>query len=72
MRLRLDSPWSRIDPRSVIGVVRPAGQEAVQRLAAKGLVVWTSGEGKDEGVMLVRRPADGKPPPYPRGSGLSA
>lgn len=63
-RLGLDSPWSDRS-LSVIGVAHPARQQAVMRLAKQGLVVWSWGEGKDTGIMLVRRPADGKPPRYP-------
>lgn len=65
-RLGLDTTWSDRS-QSVIGVVRPAGQQAVQRLAARGLVTWSWGEGKEAGVMLVRRPADGRTPRYPTG-----
>jgi len=64
-RLGLDSPWAGRS-MAVIGVVRPAGQAAVQRLAQRGLVTWCWGDGKDAGVMLVRRPADGRTVPYPR------
>lgn len=70
-RLGLDSPWAD-RTTSVIGVVRPAGQTAVQRLAQRGLVTWSWGEGKDRDVMMVRRPADGRSPRRPSGGGLIA
>lgn len=59
----------------VIGVIRPAGQAAVLSLTKKGLVTWSWGAGKDAGVMLVRKAADGRPPRYPGaplGGGLRA
>lgn len=67
-RLGLDSPWADKSV-SVIGVIRPSGQAAVMRLADRGLVSWCWGEGKDAGVMLVRRGADGRTRPYPLGGG---
>ncbi len=70
-RLGLDSPWGDRSMK-VIGVIRPTGQAAVQRLAERGLVSWSWGDGKDAGVMLVRRPEHGRPRPYPRGPGLIA
>lgn len=57
---------------TLIGVVRPTGQEAVLRLTKRGVVTWSWGDGKDAGCMMVRRAADGKPPPYPHGSGMRA
>jgi hypothetical protein len=63
----------RISDGSLAGVVRPAGQAAVMRLHKRGLVTFHWGAGKDEGVMLVRKAPDGRPPPYPtRGGGAVA
>lgn len=68
MRLGIEDttpkPWAA---GCEIGVVRPAGQEAVLRLVKRGLVNFHMGEGKDAGVMLVRAAASGVAPPYPRG-----
>lgn len=56
----------RLEGMACIGVAVPERIAAARRLEAKGLVVCWWGEGKDDGLLMLRKVASGRPPPWPR------
>ena len=54
----------RLQAREPIYVIRPEGQRAVEQLAKQGEVVFAWGDGRDAGMMVVRKAETGRPPPW--------
>jgi len=58
---------ARLKDRQPIYVARPEGHRAVEQLAKLGEVVFAWGDGRDAGLMIVRKASTGVPPrgPWP-------